>query len=192
MLAKILTRFLVKRQERKLCCNRSFHQVHPQRNESNQSPLLSPNLETSGVQRSSQMWKRLCLSFQPRSRADFPSRNCLHHTTTRCCNLLKVLKDCGPQWTKVPAGRPYFHCAWTQKDRYLELLSNCRCNGWTAFHLPVEFGLRGFVAFSLTCLQKLGFPSYLAKKARNECSKIALCASYSISLQKNIREWFGR
>ena len=80
-----------------------------------------------------------------------------------------------------------------KKDRYLELLSNCRCNGWTAFHFPVEVGSRGFVAFSLTsCLQKLGFPSYLAKKARNECSKIALRASYSIYLQRNIREWSGR
>ena len=25
-----------------------------------------------------------------------------------------------------------------KKDRFLELLSNCRCNGWTAFHFPVE------------------------------------------------------
>ena len=80
-----------------------------------------------------------------------------------------------------------------KKDRYLELLSNCRCNGWTAFHFPVEVGSRGFVAYSLTsCLQKLGFSSYLAKKARNKCSKIALRASYSIYLQQNIREWSGR
>ena len=79
-----------------------------------------------------------------------------------------------------------------KKDRYLELLSNCRCNGWTAFHFPVEVGSRDFVAYSLTsCLQKLGFSSYLAKKARNECSKIALRASYSIYLQRNIREWSG-
>ena len=53
-------------------------------------PPLSPNPETSGVQRSSQMRKRLGLSFRPGNRADFPSGNCLHHTTTRHCNLLKV------------------------------------------------------------------------------------------------------
>ena len=78
-----------------------------------------------------------------------------------------------------------------KKDRYLEL--NCRCHGGTAFHFPVEVGSRSFVVYSLTsCLQKLGFPSYLAKKARNECSKIALRASCSIYLQRNIREWSGR
>ena len=68
----------------------SFHQARPRRNERNQSPLLSPNPETSGVQRASRMRKRLGLSFRPGNRADFPSGNCLHHTATRHCNLLKV------------------------------------------------------------------------------------------------------
>ena len=41
-----------------------------------------------------------------------------------------------------------------KKDRYLELLSNCRINGWKAFHFPVEVGSRGFVAYSRHLVSK--------------------------------------
>ena len=183
MLAEVFTRFLVKRQERKLRRYHSFHQARPRRNESNQSPLLSPNPETSGVQRSSQMRKRLGLSFRPGNRADFPPE--IASTTQRpdiviyskSKKIVVLIELTCPLEDRISTAHEL------KKDRYLELLSNCRCNGWTVFHFPVEVGSRGFVAYSLTsCLQKLGFSSYLAKKARNECSKIALRASYSIYL----------
>ena len=193
MLAKVFTRFLVKRQKRKLRRYRSFHQARPRRNESNQSPLLSPNPETSGVQRSSQMRNDWVFLFDLETGLIFPPE--IASTTQRpdiviyskSKKIVVLIELTCPLEDRISTAHEL------KKDRYLELLSNCRCNGWTAFHFPVEVGSRGFVAFSLTsCLQKLGFPSYLAKKARNECSKIALRASYSIYLQRNIREWSGR
>ena len=194
MLAEVFTRFLVKRQKRKLRRYRSFHQARPRRNESNPSPLLSPNPDSYGVQRSSQMRKRLGLSFRPGNRADFPSGNCLSpHQRPDIVIYLKSKKIVVLIELTCPLEDRISTAHELKKDRYLELLLNCLCNGWTAFHFSVEVGSRGFVAYSLTsCLQKLGFSSYLAKKARNECSKIALRASYSIYLQRNIREWSGR
>ena len=64
MLAKVFTRFLVKRQERILRCNRSFHQARPRRNESNlpssrqtQRPLVS---SSSDLLRCGNDWVFLC------------------------------------------------------------------------------------------------------------------------------------
>ena len=75
-------------------------------------------------------------------------------------------------------------------DRYLPLLVNCESNGWHATHFPVEVGCRGFVAFSLTrCLKDLGFPTYWAKRVRNECSRVAQRCSYLLYLRRSIREW---
>ena len=66
-------------------------------------------------------------------------------------------------------------------------------NGWNATHFPVEVGSRGFVAYSLMrCLTQLGFPSYWAKKVRNEASKVSLRCSYLIYLRRNIRVWQER
>ena len=129
----------------------------------------------------SQMRKRLGLSFRPGKGLIFPQE--IASTTQRpdivihskSKKIVVLIELTCPLEDRISTAHEL------KKDRYLELLSNCRCNGWTAFHFPVEVGSRGFVAYSLTsCLQKLGFSSYLAKKARNECSKIALRASYSI------------
>ena len=80
-----------------------------------------------------------------------------------------------------------------KRNRYLPLLSLCQSNGWNATHFPVEVGSRGFVAYSLMrCLTQLGFPSYWAKKVRNEASKVSLRCSYLIYLRRNIRVWQER
>ena len=127
------------------------------------------------------MRKRLGLSFRPGKGLIFPQE--IASTTQRpdivihskSKKIVVLIELTCPLEDRISTAHEL------KKDRYLELLSSCRCNGWTAFHFPVEVGSRGFVAYSLTsCLQKLGFSSYLAKKARNECSKIALRASYSI------------
>ena len=85
---------------------------------------------------------------------------------------------------------------------FLPLLVNCESNGWHgesngwhATHFPVEVGCRGFVAFSLVafsltrCLKDLGFPTYWAKRVRNECSRVAQRCSYLLYLRRSIREW---
>ena len=72
----------------------------------------------------------------------------------------------------------------------LPLLVNCESNGWHATHFPEKMSCRGFVAFSLTCcLKDLGFPTYWAKRVRNECSRVAQRCSYLLYLRRSIREW---
>ena len=137
------------------------------------------------------MRKRLGLSFQPDSRVGFPSGNCLHHTPhiviySKSKKIVVLIELTCSLEDRISNAHEL------QKDCYLELLTNCRCNGWTACHFRVEVGSLGFVAYSPTsCIKKLGFPSFLAKKARNECSKIALRASFSIYVQRNIMELSG-
>ena len=186
-------RFLVKRQKRNLRRYRSFHQAVPEGTKAINLPSSRQTrrpLVSSDLLRCGNDWVFLFdletgLIFPPEIASTTQRPGIVIYSKSK--KIVVLIELTCPLEDRISTAHEL------KKDRYLELLSNCRCNGWTAFHFPVEVGSRGFVAFSLTsCLQKLGFPSYLAKKARNECSKIALRASYSIYLQRNIREWSGR
>ena len=56
------------------------------------------------------------------------------------------------------------------------------------FQLKLDRGALLRTLWHHSCLRKLGFPSYLAKKTRNGCWKIVLRAFYSIYLERNIGE----
>lgn len=75
-------------------------------------------------------------------------------------------------------------------SRYASLCTLCTENGWRCSLYAVEVGCLGFVSLSLLqCFENLGFSRSLARRVRNECSRVALRCSYLLFLRRQIPAW---
>ena len=153
--AKNLFRFLVKRQGRKLRCNRSFHQSRPRRNEAvnlpssrqTRRPLVSSDLLRSGNGSMVFLFDlEAGLIFPPEIASTTQRPDIVIYSKSK--KIVVLIELTCPLKDHISTAHEL------KTDSYLELLSNCRCNGWTAFLFPVEVGSRGFVAYSLTSCPK--------------------------------------
>ena len=69
------------------------------------------------------------------------------------------------------------HCR--KKEKYDELVKQCRGKGWTTYSFAVEVGARCFAAESLiACLRKLGLGSKQARKLSNDVTDTSLRCSF--------------
>ena len=77
-----------------------------------------------------------------------------------------------------------------KKDKYTELIAECREVGWTANIFPVEVGCRGFIGTSIQrLLRRMGVTGPKLKRAARDLAEEAERASFWLWLRRRDRSW---
>lgn len=77
-----------------------------------------------------------------------------------------------------------------KRDKYTELVTECREAGWSTTIYPVEVGCRGFVGTSIQrLLRKVGVSGARLKRASRDLAEEAERASFWLWLRRKDRSW---
>lgn len=77
-----------------------------------------------------------------------------------------------------------------KKDRYLDLIAECREGGWSAVSYPVEVGCRGFVGASTQrFLKNMGVTGPKLRKALKDLTEEAEQGSFWLWLRRKDQAW---
>ena len=131
------------------------------------------------------MRKRLGLSFEPGSRV-----GCLHHTLniviySKCKKIVVLIKLTCSLEGCISTAHEF------QKDRYLELLTNCRCNGWTACHFRVEVGSLGFVTLRLLVSKNLASQAIWQRKPETSVPRSLYVHPSPLPTMQNVHKFLN-